>query len=200
MPKIAIDVVLLPPEDIMDLCISINQKSSYISSKLNKTDNLPHLTLAMAVIDENDLDRINKKMGNIAKKFLPLNLDLLGLYFELTPDSKKMYCLRVKPTERLMDLHIEIMRELEPFSFNEVTVDMLYKDPGEEINETSTIWIKDYKTKHSGPEGFDPHLTLRCHDAQYNNFPIKFTASNLAVSQLGNRCTCRKIFESFEIK
>ena len=52
MPKIAIDVVLLPPEEIMDKAIEINRQLADDPIKLNKENCLPHVSLCMGVVEE----------------------------------------------------------------------------------------------------------------------------------------------------
>lgn len=60
MTKIAIDIVLLPPEEIMNKAIEINQQLADDGIKLNKKDCLPHISLCMGVISEEDLPEINQ--------------------------------------------------------------------------------------------------------------------------------------------
>lgn len=200
MSKIAIDIALIPPTEIMDLCIELNQKSSEQTSVLNKKDNLPHITLAMGAADEKDLGVINKKLENIVKNFTPLNLEILDLYYHLTPKNKKSYCFAIKPTEELVNLHAVIMKELLPILSYEVSLDMFYKDKGEEVDDVSISWVENYGEKHADPNNYQPHISLKVRDAKYDNSPIKFTASKLALCHLGDHCTCRKVFKIFELE
>ena len=62
MSRIAIDIVLLPPEKIMDLVIAINKeeaKKGNSKGELNKVDFLPHLSLAMGTIEEKNLEKVD---------------------------------------------------------------------------------------------------------------------------------------------
>jgi 2'-5' RNA ligase len=201
MSKIAIIVVLLPPEDIMDLCIDINQKSSDTFSKLNKTDNLPHITLAMGVADENDLEKINEKIKIITGKFNPLDLEISRIDYTVNLKNNKAVGLIIRTNQSLIDLHGQVMKELLPIlSYDEVNSDMFYRDSNEEIDELSKSWVRNYGQAHNNPDNYHPHISLKCRDAQYNNFPARFIVTKVAVCQLGKYGTCRKIFKSFEIK
>lgn len=200
MAKIAIDVALLPPEDIMDLCITLNSKSHQQASLLNRKDNLPHITLAMGIANEPDLKRINRKIENVTKNFSQLNIEITGLSYCIKESGKKSYSFRIKPTKKLVDLHGQIMKELLPILSYKVNLNMFYKEPNKIIDKISKFWVETYGEKHTDPKNYRPHISLKCPEAKYDNFPIKFTASKLALCHLGDHCTCRKILKSFELK
>jgi hypothetical protein len=201
MSKIAVDVALLPTEEMMDICIGLNNKegSEYFSF-LNKKDNLPHITLAMGVADEKDLLVIKSRLAEISKKYSSLNLEISEIYFQTNPDNKTSYGFNVKLTEELRNLQKEIMRELFSFFSYEVSLDMFYRDANETISEVSKTWVQNYYKKYYDPEKYHPHISLKCSKAEYDNFPIKFTASKLALCHLGNYCTCRKVLGLEDLK
>ena len=73
---------------------------------------------------------------------------------------------------------------------------MFFLDYDEKFSEVSKFWIENYRKNHSDPNNYHPHISLKCRKAEYKNFPIKFTASKLAICHLGNYCSCRKILSS----
>ena len=71
--KLAIDVVLLPPEEVMDEAIKINQKLGP-EIKLNKENCFPHTSLCMGILDDKDLEKVKTILVWIAQEFLPMDL------------------------------------------------------------------------------------------------------------------------------
>ena len=200
MSKKAIDIVLLPPENIMKLCIDLNRKDNADSYQtINLKDNLPHISLAMGVLDENDLESAKNLLSKISNDFLVLNLELFEMYYGVTPDNKKSYAFRVGITEELQNLHNKIVSDFSKIlSHNKVSIDMFYFDPNETMDEISSYWVQNYPKKSF--ENFSAHISLKCRNAEYNNTPVKFTANDLAICYLGNFCTCRKILHSVKLK
>jgi hypothetical protein len=103
----------------------------------------------------------------------------------------------VEKTKELQALHEKVMEKIQPHFSSIVTSDMIYGD--EDVAETTLEWIKSYREKASFTR-FSPHITIGYGQAQEQGFPIKFTASKLALCHLGNHCTCRKILASIELK
>ncbi|MCR4311592.1 MAG: hypothetical protein NUV54_03455 [Candidatus Taylorbacteria bacterium] len=68
MSKIAVDIALLPPEEIMDLAISANKTvtNPRCVFRLNKTDVLPHLSLTQGVMDSKDMVEAKKILEEVA--------------------------------------------------------------------------------------------------------------------------------------
>lgn len=191
MVKIAVDVVILPPENIMDISIELNRKFESLS-RLNKENNLPHITLAMGVIEESEIDFVKKKLEDIHKKVGKIDLELEEVYNTVKPDGKKSYSLRIKKTKELVDLHLRIMKELSSIFTYEVNSDMFNKD--ESIEPLAIEWVENYKENHKLPEDYHPHISLHCgEEVIFKDIPIKFVGSKLALCHLGNKCTCRKI-------
>lgn len=200
MSKIAADIILLPPKEIMQICIDLNRnKEAGSYQTFNLRDNLPHISLAMGVLDTENLQLAQKKLDKISNAFSKLKLELTEMSYTVTPSKKKSYELRVSITPELQELHNTIMKDYSDiFSYDEVNLDMFYSDPGEQMNEISCYWPKNYPNKSF--ENFSAHISLKCRKADYPNTPVKFTAEDLALSQLGNFCTCRKILHSTKLK
>ena len=196
--KIAIDVVLLPPEEIMDLCIAINKKCAAegkAKALLGKKDFIPHLSLGIGCVEEKDLPKIKSILKNIAARFAPVKVELHELYHYISKtDSKKAYGFRAKITPEIQHFHETVMRELDNFFSYDTTTEMLYKDQGEVIQVLSPAFTK-YKENY-GFENYKPHITLMCHEVTFKELPIKFTSSTIVLCHLGDHCTCRKILFS----
>jgi len=200
MAEIAIDIALLLPEAINKICVDINQKKySDKFSDLSKSDNYPHITLAMGVIDENNIKKVNNKLQEIVKKFSKLNLEIIKISYEITPENKLSYGFEIKLTDEIKNLHGKIMKELLPiFSYNSIN-DMFFLDSDEKFEEVSKLWIENYSKNHSNSNNYHPHISLKCRKAEYNDFPVKFISSRVVLCHLGNYCTCRTILGSHEL-
>jgi len=200
MSKIAIDVVLLPPDNIVDVCIFLNKQDPNPFSVLNKIDNFSHITLFMGIADEDQLLEIEKILKNIANDFNPLVLEIIDMYVEVTPDGRHSQELVISPTSELVRLHSILMNRLSQFLSEEVDIGMFYKDSEEKLHEASVFWVKNFKKNNLNPIKFSPHISLKCGRAQYDNYPIEFKVVRLALCRLGDYCTCRKILKEVELR
>lgn len=191
MTKLAIDIVLLPPEHIMDLCIEIN-KGDPFGRILAKDDWVPHATLFMGLIDEKDIQKVSDIIYNISNNHQSFNLEIIETYFEEKEDGSRNHGFRIKPTEELQQLHEELMEQLKEYLTTEATPEDFFGEGA------TTDYINEFEQKWSH-QNFDPHITLRAHEVTYNQFPISFTSNKIAMFQLGKGCTCRKLLFSKEL-
>lgn len=200
MTRIAIDIVIIPPEEIMDLVIAINKKEAKRGNTwgtLGKDDFYPHISLAMGTIKKEDLNKIKEILTKILKNQKPLKVELVELYYALGSDGSKSYCLRMKKTKEIQKLHEELINRLLPYFSYDATLEDIFKKDNE---ETKT---PDYINKYYGQfsfGNFDPHLTLRCKEVEFNDFPIRFNASTVAICHAETQVTCRKILFQITLK
>lgn len=191
--KIAVDIVILPPEEVMEKIIAINReavKRNEAWGMLGSDDYFPHISLVMGGVRSDDLDKVNTIVDGIVKDYLPMKIEL----FELSHSKKsnsEMYFIRANKTEALQKLHESLMDSLKPYFFHDCTKESLYKKPGEEI--ANPHYINTFFEKNSYI-AFDPHITLRT-KAEYgrDELPIIFTATAIAICHVGEMTTCRKI-------
>lgn len=188
MVKIAIDVVLLPPENIMDKAIEINKQFTDDQIKLNKENCLPHISLCMGVLEEENLPKIEEIINEISKQFSKLFLSIDKI-------SSEHVGFEIENNETLQKLHEEIMTKLSPYLSYDATIDMFFSPPP--VVEKTLIWIDNYKNESF--EKFYPHITLGISKIEDKELNIEFTASKLAVCHLGNYCTCRKVLISSDL-
>ena len=218
MPKIAVDVVLLPSDEMMDKAIEINRKLSAFSGNkmvLNKKDCLPHISLAMGVIDEKNLFFVEKDLQEIAKQFSPVSLEA-AVSVHTTPTGEKNSWFEIKNIKELQALHEEVMKKFSGYFTYDAAAEALYSSS--DADESTLSWINNYP-QNSSFEKFSPHITLgvgeisddglqmeftplerkphprlvRKNISNRSGFLTGFTASRLALCHLGNHYTCRKI-------
>jgi 2'-5' RNA ligase len=189
---IAADVVLLPPEEVMDTAVRINgelvEKTGDASIVLDNEKCLPHVTLAMGCVEEEDLDHIDKILRSIAEDLLPITLKTIP--FEKGPAS-----LKIEKTRDIELLHELVMIRMSRFFTHEVSKSMIYGSQKEEIAELTFDYIRNFTTRSSF-ENYLPHITLGPGDVDLEVGSFEFTARRLALCHLGNYCTCRKVLLS----
>lgn len=200
MAKMAVDSVLLPSKTMSNKVIEANRKLiKQVSGSiaLDKKGCLPHISLAMGCIDEEDIVDIEKILASIAKRYPVQELKAVGIHIGTDSAGEKVSAFQIEKTEALQSLHEEVMRNLMPYFRYDVTIDSVFSPP--KAKESTLLWIRGYAEKASF-ENFFPHITIGYGQADGLSFPIKFTASILALCHLGNHCTCRKVLASAELK
>jgi 2'-5' RNA ligase len=193
MAKIAVDVVLLPSEEMADKAIAANKELLKLNAAkivLDKESCLPHISLAMGCIDEKDIDEIDKILKTIAKKTSLGQLSTAGIYIGKNRAGEKVSVLMVEKTAALQSLHEEVMKILARYLSYDIKAEMVLSTT--EISDSTLNWIKNYP-EQSSFEKFFPHITIGYGELNNFSFPIKFSVSKLALCHLGNHCTCRKI-------
>ena len=199
MTKIAVDVILLPSERIMDKAIEANRiLSKHCPDKiiLNKENCLPHISLAMGCIDESKIGEIEKILNSIAKQKKLGKLRAIGIDVHEMGNGEKVSVFKIEKPPALQALHVEVISKTSPYFSNEVKADMLVNPS--EVNDSTLYWIKNYPD-NSGFEKFYPHITIGYGEISDLTFPVELTASKLALCHLGNECTCRKILASVNL-
>jgi 2'-5' RNA ligase len=198
MVKVAVDVVLLPSDDIMDVAIDANKRLQQHSTDkivLNKVNCLPHISLAMGVINEDRIVEIGEVLRAIVHQ-IPLRvLIATGIHVQVISSGRTVSAFQIENTRQLQLIHEKVMQKLEPFFSYVVTEDMIH--PPEVTDEATLQWIKNYP-ENSGFKKFFPHITIGFGRLYGLSFPIRFTVSKIAICHMGNHCTCRKILSSVE--
>ncbi len=190
MSKIAIDVVLLPPDEIMDLAIEINKEKKEDQIRLTKENCFPHITLFMGAVDESSLLEIKEFLNQIKNKFAPLSLRINKINGEHS-------AFDIEITKELQQLHEMITKKIKQLAIDNPTTEMCYSPPP--VSERTLYWLSSFKDKTSF-KNYYPHITLAKEGIVERNLEISFIAKRLALCHLGNYCTCRKILFETELK
>ena len=199
MGKKAVDVVLLPDEAMTEEAIQANTELVKKFGKkivLNKKNCLPHISLAMGCIDEEDIASVERILRSIAKECLLSDLTISGVRNTGNSAGEKVSAFEVVETKELQLLHETVMERLSPYLSSDVTSDMVCAEG--EVEESTLLWIKNYRGKSSFGKFF-PHITIGYGELSNHSFAMKFTASRLALCHLGEHCTCRDILVSIEL-
>jgi len=202
MGKIAVDVVLLPDEEMTGWAIEANAELITTAGRktvLNREDCLPHISLAMGCIDRMYIETILRILERIAEEYGSgvAKLRVTGVHIATNSVGEKVSAFIIEKTKELQSLHEEVMQELRPYFSYDVSADMIYGT--EEVAHSTLLWIRDYPAK-SSYVNFSPHITIGYGEVSPVHFSMEFTASRLALCHLGNHCTCRQILASSKIE
>ena len=199
--KIAVDVVLILPDEILQLAININKSFPETAEEnyvLDTKTCIPHITLLMGLILREQLPEVSGKLTALAEKFSALNLQITGFTASPRPDGKILSTLVIKKAAELQKLHETILDEMSSiFSYDGVEKEMFYSPPP--VNEVPLFWVKGF-AKTSVRENYKPHITLGVGEPKLLSVPVQFRASKLALCHLGNYCTCRDVLWSAKLK
>jgi hypothetical protein len=200
MAKIAVDIVLLLSEEMTEMAISANKellKQNPHKIVLDKKNSLPHISLAMGCIESNKINEIDNILQTIAQeKTIRRPLRAIGIEIQDRGNGEKVSGFKIEKPPTLQSLHAAIMLKMVPYFSYDVKAEMLVNPS--EVNELTLYWIMNYP-ENAGFENFYPHITIGCGELSNLSFPVEFTVSQLALCQLGNECTCRKILTSVNL-
>jgi hypothetical protein len=132
MDRLAIDIVLLPPEEIMNKAIEINRKFNNDPIQLNKKNCLPHISLCMGVIHKKDMAQIKEIIKTIVKNHKTQSLIIKKI-------NTKHCSFDIENTTSLQNLHEEVMTSLDPYLTHNATTTMCFSPP--KVDEKTLSWI-----------------------------------------------------------
>lgn len=188
MNRLAFDIVLLLPNHIKKQAIEANQRFCLKNHPISFYDGsrLPHISLAMGVVKQDDLDDIRAVLKTLADQTKPLTLQISRQYNEPIQTGETVLGFEIGLTNALQALHELIMQKLKAYVFYDATISELF-----DLNaEPQTIdWINGFK-KNSSVKKFWPHITIGISSDQCE-FPSEpFLISELAIFHTGTYCTC----------
>ncbi|MBN2269912.1 MAG: hypothetical protein JXN61_04815 [Sedimentisphaerales bacterium] len=194
MAKIAVDVVLLPSETMADKVIEANRRLPDKRITLSKEGCLPHISLAMGCIEQDNVRQIEGILSEIAEQFAVGRLKIADIHLGANSLGERVSSFEIERTEAIQSLHEQVMQRLKLYLSYDVTADMLLAPP---ISESTLRWIAEFPEK-SAYANFFPHITIGYGEMGFFSVPAEFSVSKLALCRLGNHCTCRKVL-SFRV-
>ncbi len=208
MAKLAVDVVLLPSEAMMDQVIALNRRLPGHHGQgmiLNKQDCLPHISLAMGCIEEEDIPLIRTVLCELAQQFPGLDLTATALHAVASPAGRTVLSIEIERTAELQRLHEAVMSSLSRYFSYTASPEMFFSslpdataDGAADATANTTIdkaaisWVENFPAQSSFTR-FSPHITVGFGQTDDVLSPVRFRPSSLALCQLGNYCTCRRI-------
>lgn len=182
---IAIDVAVLPPEEIMQAAIALNHALPDQPKQMHlaREQRLPHITLLQAAVDKKTLPEIQAQLEQIAGSFGPLSLQA-----RLVSDNGWIY-LKLQRTRQLLDLHKNVIEKIDRLvSFDAKTAD--FADKHVEASIVSSL--RNFK-RTSAQTNYNPHITVGVGETKDLKANLSFQASCLALGALGNFGTFKRV-------
>jgi hypothetical protein len=197
MKPLAVDIVLIPDSHLFDQALRINAdlvRHHQSVIVLHATHCLPHISLAMGGIDQDDIPDLKQILHTIWRDH-PLTelLKTKGLVYNTNAQGQTISSIELVKQETLQIVHEKVMEQVSPYFKYSITEDMFVgKGP---ISDSSLTWVSTFKEKAAG-EHFWPHITLGYGKAEAVDIRQTFYADSLKLCQLGNHCTCQKVLAS----
>jgi len=188
--KIAIDIVLLFPENINNMCKELNDnsnKENYISFK---DEYHPHITLGMGSIFIEDLEEFKVKLWKLTKELKAFDLNLISY-----SKDKDAY-LNFEVTQRLRELHENILNLISNYHAGDVGIENFF-----EMKKPSSLidWVNNFKI-NSSYDKYHPHIILGIDAKEIPlEFPITFRPVSLGLFHLGAHGTCKELLAKFSL-
>ncbi len=184
--KIAIDVVLLLPEEINQLCRKLNSFTDTKEYILMSEGYQPHITLGMGSLNVEDLRIFIQELESLKSEAKMLETSILGL-----KTGKYLY-FEIDVNAQLRKLHTKVFDLIHEYSAGSVSLENFYEMP-----EYSTIvdWVNNF-VHNSAYEKYNPHITLARNVEQTEvelKLPIQFKPAAIGLFHLGVHGTCKRL-------
>ncbi len=193
MDQLAIDLAIIPPDEIIKKIIQLNKQLTYKSPtyfNLGEIDYLPHITLAMGSVNARDIPKIQRRLKQITAMHEPIKIVVTKCIAQKKPDATWSSNLALQKTKALKKIHADVMDAMQQFFTGESSENMFITPPA--INEKALRWVAQY-AKTSAYDKYYPHITLGKGKSPQIKLPISFVVSRIALCHLGTHCTCRRI-------
>lgn len=191
--RFAVDFVILLPDHVMDIAISLNKracKHSYIA--LDREKCFPHVSLLMGCLRADDLMSAEMILNEVTSQHKTMALTVADIRTVKTGLGDVM-TLDIERCHSLQLLHESLVNKFTPHLSNDAREPDVFDSPA---NATTLGWINEY-IPYSCFEKFWPHITvgyIKENTVVEKIEPFMFTASRIAMCHLGNYCTCKRIF------
>ncbi len=179
--------------------MELNQELINSELVLDEKFAIPHLSLAMAVIDEAYEKEISQKLQELAEQYESIELNLDHVFKNQSAEHGLVSGLGFAKSAELMNLHRAAMAVLEPYAMQVDANDKTIFANPEEINYSApAAWVLNFSKSHAY-ENFDPHITIGM--GTLDDLPdMEISFFDLAFYHLGKFCTCRKLISQYPFK
>ncbi|MGB0525138.1 MAG: hypothetical protein ACPGJS_19345 [Flammeovirgaceae bacterium] len=191
----AIDIVLLPKQQLMQEVIALNQQIDQSGAlPLNQENCIPHISMAMGAVKSEDLPVIYAQVEKLTAAINSLAIEVSGIYSMMLNDGRSSFGLDLAKQASLINLHTKLMEIISPFLVA-ATVDSI--DPIRGLDQVTLDYIDGFVST-SSYQHFRPHITVGfgvLHEL--TNITLNSTIEGVFICQLANYCTCARILKSF---
>jgi hypothetical protein len=196
MTKVAISIVLLPSKEMVNKIIEINKellKTNKNKIILGKIVNQPHISLCMGGVNKMEIPQIIEFINEISNKYTQFNFEG-KLSIQAVSAHEKISWLEIINKDKIQKIHEAVMKTIWKYLSYDIENYMLVNP--QEVEEKTISWIKHYSNLYKNPLLYIPHITVGIGDTIKYNRIFNFSSSKIAIFQLGNYCTCKKLIYS----
>ncbi len=194
----AVDIVLIPPNNLIDYALELNSRLESRELILSRKKAMPHISLAMAVIDPNNEKELASKLATLAPKYQNIELEIDHVFYSQT-DNELVSGIGIKRSNHLIDLHQDAITLLKPYALAVDENDKSVFANNDQINYPQAAhWPLNYLSKYSR-NNFDPHITIGFGDIKAVE-KQSFQAQSLSLYHLGPYCTCNSLIANFNLQ
>jgi 2'-5' RNA ligase len=199
MHRRAVDIVLVPPDEMGDRAIALNRRLSGPTEQkiiLDRIQCVPHISLAMGVMDDDQLTEVCEELAKIASKREALRLRATTITEVHIPTGEVISSIQIANSPELYALHYDAMTLSEYFFSHHATIDHFFSTPP--VEAVSVQFVDRYPIE-SAYANFRPHITLGVGTVPEKDIQATFVSDTLALYHLGSYCTCRDLLYSTQL-
>jgi 2'-5' RNA ligase len=194
MPLIALDIAILPPDEVArratELSASLPRGES--QGLLLGPDYLPHITLVQLFADTSETSTLLTHVEDIVRDRSPLNLRVSGG----GRTGASSVWMEIESAPALIDLHQRLLEATQPFECAGGDASAFFCG---DARARDVRWVAQYRETSSG-RWFQPHITLGHASHSPVIEPFDFTATRVAACHLGRFCSCRRVLRAFHLR
>jgi 2'-5' RNA ligase superfamily len=203
---VAINILAVPSQPARDYARELNERLDHTHPKSFVFDetHVPHISILHRFVAARDLPQIYATVERLVSDH-PLRgteLTATGLEYSRWEDAG-IVSIKLETTPELTQLQTDLIRALQPYATPSGGRDAFVTSPDAPNIDAKTIeYVKTFEQEQVG-DRFKPHITVGLSDsATPKNLqarsmsPMKFTIESLAICQLGNVGTARKLLWS----
>ena len=204
----AIDVLVDPDEKTLDHARAWNarMRESVPDGFALDASHQPHITTLQRYVRTAELDQVYDAVQTTLAGIDARGLSYQGVaikHAEWGVPDQGLAVILVHPGPQVLDFQASLLAAIVPFIESRGSADAYVKEPGEQITQSTFDWVEGYVPGQIG-ERYTPHVTVgfatlddleRIEAEPFNAFDIQ--PANIAVYQLGNNGTARKLLKSW---
>lgn len=198
---IAIDVLLLLPQNISEQAILLNTailKNNPDNFTLDK-NHIPHITLLQCYVNQSDLPKIKLVLNGLYKMIEQENLWAIELQYK-KDQPQSFASIGLEKSSALMEIHKKTIALLQPyFTAGGSQNAFVPTQDGSPIDQFTIDYIPKF-VSHYSYENYNPHISLGVSETSVLDYlaktefrEIHFKSPAVAVYQLGKFGTARKL-------
>jgi hypothetical protein len=210
---VAISVVVIPPAEIVTKSQSINAliESEYkLDDRTHTGAHFAHITLFQSFVRKADLAELFKALDSVVSNREAVPLAVTGLEGGNVLEGSQSLKIKFAMNDQLVSLRNAAAEQIQKFSAIG-DAKAFYKGQDESgIRKSHVTYVAEYPSKKGTIDSYVPHLTagsgLASFVAKLKSEDLadiigkKLLANSVAVCQLGNHCTCRRLLWETKLK